>query len=61
MLKKGEARARGCTAEQRSCTNPGKVRVAERAPPPTVCSTFEHKDGPPCLSKNDRRGETVRP
>ena len=32
--KNGDAAAIGCTAEQTSCTNPGSVNSAERAPPP---------------------------
>ena len=34
--KAGELTASGCTAEQTSCTNPGRVSSAERAPPPMV-------------------------
>src|ERR1039457_3281369 len=34
--KHGEQTARGCTAEQISWTNPGRVNSADRAPPPMV-------------------------
>ena len=34
--KQGEPAAIGCTAEQTSCTNPGSVNSADRAPPPIV-------------------------
>ena len=60
-LKKGETTAKGCTAEQTSCTNPGSVSSAERHPPPTVSAASKTITFAARSRDHDRRSEPVRP
>ena len=60
VRKNGDAGASGWTAEQTSCTKPGSVSSAERAPPPTVSAP--RSPAPTALpGEGDRRRQPVGP
>ena len=61
VRKNGDATPSGWIAEQTSCTKPGSVSSAERAPPPTVSAASSTRTESPARASLDRRGQPVRP
>lgn len=52
VLKNPESTPKGCIAEHTSCTKPGNVNSAERAPPPTVgLPSSTNTDKPACCKR----------
>ena len=50
----------GWTAEQTSCTSPGSVSSALRAPPPSVVLRLEHGHADALARERHRAGQPVR-